>query len=107
MSIAGLLNQTIQIRSKSGYDAYGRENVGSATSVKARVQETTKRVMAPTGTLITIDAVAYVPGDTTVTTDDRVTHNSQEYKVYGVYTARDGEATVNHIKLNLIKWRQT
>ena len=107
MSIGGLLNQTIQIRAKSGYNEYGRESVAGAVSVQARVQETTKRVMEPGGNLITIDAIAYVPGDTTVSTDDRVTYDNQEYKVYGKYTARDGEAVANHIKLNLIKWRET
>jgi hypothetical protein len=106
MSLAGLMNQTITLYNQASYDAYGRETVGSGTSVKSRFQKTTKRKLEATGNLITIDAVAYVPADTSVNTDDRVTYGTDKYKVYGKYEAVDGAGNTHHIKLELLKWRE-
>lgn len=107
MSIRGLLNQTITIASKSGYNAYGRETVGTPTTVDARFQKQTKQKLLPNGSLITIEAICYVPSDTTVAVDDKVTHAGVNYKVYGIYGAVDGAGDTNHIKLELTKWRAT
>ena len=107
MSLAGLLNQTVTIYNKSRYDAYGHEVVGSGTSVKARFQETTKRKLLPNGNLLTIDGIVYVPSDTLVNTDDRLDYNSTKFKVYGKYSAIEGNGQVNHVKLEVIKWKET
>ena len=104
MSFAGLLNQTITIYPKTGYDAYGRESVGTGVSVKSRFQATTRRRLLPDGSLITIVGIVYVPSDTAVETDYRIDYLSENYKVYGKYLAIDGEGTTHHIKLELVKW---
>jgi hypothetical protein len=107
MTPAGLLNQTLTLYSKSSYDSYGREVVGTGSSVKCRVQETTKQKLLPNGSLITINAIAYVPGGTTIAIDDRIDVGTTKYKVYGIYNAVDGSGDTNHIKLELTKWRET
>lgn len=107
MALAGLLNQTITLYLKSSYNAYGREVVGSGTDYLARVQQTTKQKLSPTGSLITIDAIVYLDPSVSVNIDDRIAFDSQQYKVYGKYTAVDGAGKTNHIKLELVKWRQT
>lgn len=107
MSFIGLLNQSLTIYNKSSYNEQGREVVGSGTTVYGRVQQTTKRKLEATGNLITIDAIAYVPSTTTVNTDDRIDFSGQKYKVYGKYSAIDGQGNTHHIKLELIKWRET
>lgn len=104
--IAGLFNQTITVYSKSGYDAYGRETVGAGTDVQCRFQRSTKRRLMPNGSLAVIDAVCYVPADTTVATDDRVTYDSTDYKVYIIDDAVGGNGDTHHIKLELIKWQR-
>jgi hypothetical protein len=73
MSVNGLMNQTITIASKSGYDAYGRVTTSTETTIKARVQQTTKQKFLANGDVILISAIAYVPSDTTVEIDDAVT----------------------------------
>lgn len=105
MSLIGLLNQTISIAGKSSYNSEGREIVGSGTSVKCRFQQTTKRRLMPNGNLQTIDAIVYVPGTTTVTTDDKVTYAAVTYKVFSIYAAINGQGNVDHYKLELIKWQ--
>lgn len=107
MSINGLLNQTITIYPKSGYNAYGRESVGTGVSVKSRFQKQTKQKLLPNGSLITIEAIVYVPPTTTVNIDDKVTYGSIDYKVYGIYGAVDGVGVTSHIKLELVKWKAT
>ncbi|MBN2263077.1 MAG: hypothetical protein JW735_09195 [Prolixibacteraceae bacterium] len=107
MAINGLLNQTISLYTKSGYNAYGRENVGAATSVKSRFQKQAKQKLLPNGSVIMIEAIAYVPSDTTVAIDDKVTYSSVDYKVYGIYTAVEGTGNTHHLKLELVKWKAT
>lgn len=107
MSINGLLNQQITIASKTGYNAYGRESVGSGATVQARFQKNVKQKLLPNGSLITIEATVYVPSDTVVVVDDKVTYGGVDYKVYGIYTAVDGTGKTNHLKLELVKWKAT
>lgn len=105
MSVGNLLNQTISIYNKSSYDEYGRLTVGSATSVKARFQPQTKRILAPNGDVLTISAIAYVPSDTTVNTDDKIVYDSNTYKVITKYPTPNGKGNTHFIKLELIKWQ--
>ena len=105
MSLNGLLNQTLSVYNKSSFDAYGREVVGTATDIKARVQQTTKQRLLPTGALITIEIVAYVKSDASVNVGDRIKYDSKYYKVYGRYAAVDDTGNVDHYKLELTKWQ--
>jgi len=104
MTLLGLLNQSITIYAKSGYDAYGRASMGASVAVSARVQEKTIRRLLPNGNIVTILIIVYVPAGTAVNTDDKVTFSGRDYKVYGKYSAVDGAGDTNHIKLELIKW---
>lgn len=105
MSFLGLLNQTVTIYSKSGYDAYGRETVGSGSGVSARVQKTTKRKLLDNGSLVLIVAECWLPPETTVNVDDRVVFGDDSYKVFNKYEAINDNGGTHHIKLELIKWQ--
>jgi|SRR3990167_2329743 len=107
MGINSLLNQTISIYSKSGYNAYGRETVGTATSVQSRFQKKTKQKLLPNGSVIMIEAICYISSDTTIAVDDKITYGGVDYKVYGIYAAVDGSGDTNHYKLELTKWKAT
>lgn len=107
MSVNALFNQQITIASKTGYNAYGRETVGSGTTVQSRFQKSNKQRLLPNGSLITIEAIVYVPSDTVVVIDDKVTYGGVDYKVYGIYTAVDGQGRTNHLRLELTKWKAT
>lgn len=107
MSINGLLNQQITIASKTGYNAYGRETVSTETTVQSRFQKQTKQRLLPNGSVIVIEAICYVPSDTTVVVDDKISFGSVDYKVFGIYSAVDGSGDTDHLKLELIKWKAT
>lgn len=102
-----LFNQTIAISSKTGYDREGRETVGTATNVQARIQATTKQRLLPNGSMTTIVAIAYVPFDTTVEIDDKVLWNNYAYKVFGRYATPGYDGNATFIKLELIRWLQS
>lgn len=103
--IKGLLNQTISVQGKTGYDVFGRETHDTASNVKCRFQKSPIQRLLPNGSLITIEAVVYVADDADVDIDDRVTFDSEDYKVYGKYQAVDGLGNTNHYKLELTKWQ--
>lgn len=105
MSLNGLLNQTITIYSKSGYDAYGRPSVGSGSDVEARFQPKSIRKIQPNGDVLAIDAIAYVNANADVVTDDKISFNSQNYRVLNVYPVPDKFGNVHHHKLELLKWQ--
>jgi hypothetical protein len=113
MSINGLLNQTITITSKTGYNEYGREVVSGAVSVKSRFQTTSKlnyNPAQPGGNLASLKQIVakvYVPSDTVVAIDDKVTYDGNDYKVDGIYYGVDGTGRKNHIKLELTNWKAT
>ena len=105
MSFLGLLNQSASLYSKTGFDAYGRETVGSATTIDCRMQKTTKRKLLENGSLALIVAECWVPADTTVSVDDRIVFASESFKVFAKYEAITGTGATHHIKLDLIKWQ--
>jgi len=107
MSLNGLLNQEITIYGKTGHNRYGREVVGVGSTTNSRFQATTKRILTSTGEMMTIDAICYAPADTVVEPDDRVDYDGQKYKVFGRYKTIDGTGNIHHIRLELIKWRET
>lgn len=107
MNPTALFNQSASLYTKSGYDGEGRETVGSATDLICRAQETTKRRLMPNGSLVEIALILYVPATTVVNTDDKITYNSNDYKVFSKYSAVDGTGAVNHLKLECTKWQAT
>ena len=100
-----LLNQTVSIYTTSSHDRYGRETVGSATDYSARVQVGTKTRLLANGEVITIEAICYVLSTTTVVTGDKLTYDSVNYRVHGIYKPIDDSGNVHHIKLELVKWQ--
>lgn len=105
MSYLGLLNQRLTIYDKTAYTADGREVLDGGRVVKGRLQEATKRRLMPNGTVLTIDAIAYLPSDVAITTDTKITYSSTTYKVIGIYKAVDGTGNVHNIKAELVKWQ--
>lgn len=107
MSLTGLMNQTITLYAKTGLDKYGRESYSTSSTVKCRFQRKSSTRMVPTGATAevkVIEAIVYLPADTTINIGDKVTYESVNYKVFGRYDAVDGSGGTNHIKVELTKW---
>lgn len=104
MSIASLLNQTITLYSQSGYDEFGDPSFGDGSSVAARFEAATKRILLPNGQTLTIDAEAFVKSSVTVATEDKVLYDSNYYKVVDIFKVPDAVGNTHHKELRLIKW---
>lgn len=104
MSLKGLLNQDITIYVKTALNKYGRESYNAGTSAKARVQLTNKTRLLPNQQTVIVTAIVYVEPSVSVNTGDKIVFNSEDYKVYGKYSAVDGSGNTNHLKLELTKW---
>ena len=107
MSLSGLLNQTATLYNKSSYSADGRENLGSGSSIRVRLQPKAKRVLMPDGSVLTIDAIAFAKASETINTDDKITYNSITYKVVDAYPVPGMNGQTHHQELRLQKWQLT
>lgn len=112
MSLTGLLNQTITIYPITGYSDDGRESVSAGVSAKARFQATSKRNLQPKfidgkSTVVEVNAIAYVPADTVVEEDYKVSYSGVDYKVVTKYAVPGANGVTDHIKLELQKWQST
>lgn len=104
MSFDGLLNQSITTYPRTSYDEYGREVVGSATTLSCRFQRKTKQRLAPNGSVIVIDAIVFVPTASDIDTGDKVTYDGADYKVISRYDSVDGDGNTHHLTLEVAKW---
>lgn len=105
MTIAGLMNQTLTLYNRSGRGGDGRPSFGAGTSINARLQPKTKRKLLGNGDVLTIDAMAFVPADTTIASDDKVTAGGITYRVVEVYPVPGGNGATHHKEVNLVKWQ--
>lgn len=106
MSFVSLLNQQVTIYNKSSYDAYGREQFGSGTTVNCRVEVANKVKLLPNGETATIDAMAFTPPTTAVSIDDKITYDSNNYKVLNKEVVVGADGNTHHYELELAKWNQ-
>lgn len=104
MSLNSLFRQSISIYNKSSLDRFGREQVGSATTVSARFQKVSKVRYKPDGTQYIIEGIVYVPSNTTINEGDKIAYNSVNYRVHGISLPIDGTGNTHHKKLEVTKW---
>lgn len=105
MSIQRLFNQTGTLKTRSGYDQYGKEVQNAGTTVNCRFQEVVKTRIHPDGSVEDIDAKAFVPPATNVNAGDHFIFNSIDYRVLYVNSVVDGRGTLHHYELRLTKWQ--
>lgn len=104
MSLTGLLNQTVSLYTRTSYDRYGREVVGSSVDYYGRVQEVSKSKLLPNGQTIIISLIVYIKPTVSININDKITYNSVNYKVFSVTKPVDGSGVLHHIKLECTRW---
>jgi hypothetical protein len=101
MSIDAFFNQEVTHYPSTGVDKYGRETDGTAETLLARFQTTSRSKLAANNQVVTIDALCFVGPDSDVDIDDRIDYGGIIYRVTGVYGAVDGDGATHHKKLEL------
>lgn len=99
--IGNYLNQSVTIKSKTGYDKFGKPTTASSITAKARFQEKRKRMVAQ-GVEFFTDAILFLGANTTVNLDDVVTFESANYKVVEVASKRGFGGKVDHKEVLLV-----
>lgn len=105
MAFNSLLNQTITHYPKSSLDGYGRENVGSASTLKARVQLTTKSRLISTGETVLIELIVFLKGTESVNNGDKIIYSGVTYKVFSKKTGVGRNGDSHHLELECTKWQ--
>lgn len=105
MSLTSLMRQRVAVSNVSGFSEYGRETYGTPAYIFARVQLTTRQRWDPSGKPVTIAMVAYLPKDTVVAVQDKISYQGVAYRVFGLAEAIGGDGQVSHIKVECIKWK--
>ena len=105
MSFQSLLNQSITISNKSGYDRYGKETTTGNTVVSARVEVKNQVKLLGNGETYVVNAIAFLPSTTTVNIDDKISYNGVDYKVLNKELVKQANGTTHHLELELRLWQ--
>lgn len=100
-----LRRQSVTLYNSSAKDRYGRDTFGAGSTEKVRLNEKTRNIFKPNGETITILANCYMRPDVTISIDDKVTYDGNDYKVFSKKIVRDDKANTHHVKVELIKWQ--
>ena len=100
----GLMSQTVTIARRSSRDRYGKSTFGAAVSSPARFELSEKRRLLPNGDLVIIAGRVFLPADVSVDTDDRLTYDSVNYRVFSVDTIAGGSGKTHHLELDVTRW---
>lgn len=106
MPIDTYLNQQVQIKSKTGFDKYGKPTTGSASTIEARFLEKQNIFKDDNGKEYTTDAELWILPTQTITLEDVITVNSINYKVARIDARRDINGSIDHRKAFLIKTKE-
>lgn len=104
MSFQGLLNQTVVIYNRGGFDRYGKGTFTTGASYPARVQPIKKDVLQPDGELVNLNLKVFLKGDVVVTNDDKLVYGGDSYKVITRREGTLGNGTIHHLTLWLTGW---
>ncbi len=105
MSINSLLNQAVTIQIKTTRSRYGDAAFTGNISTTARVELCTKTIMGPNKELTPIDAIIFLRADETISAEDKITHNTIDYRVIKKDVMVDGRGRTRHIEVKAQKWR--
>jgi hypothetical protein len=104
MALQNFLNQTGTLKSRTGYDQYGKEVQAAGTSVACRFQETTKTIIKSDGSTEPIDAYAFFDPSISVNAGDHFTFGGVDYRVMTNNLVVDGRGLAHHSEVGLQKW---
>lgn len=106
MPIDTYTNQAVQIKSKTGFDKYGKPTTGTASSIRARFVEKPKLFKDANGHEYMTDAELWVLPTQTINLEDVVVVSSVNYKVSKIENRRDISGDIDHKKAYLTKTQQ-
>jgi hypothetical protein len=83
-------NDALTIFLESSKDEYGREAWGTGTAVNGRFVESSHSLRNSKGEVITADALAHLPDDTSIEIGSKVVFDGSSYKAIKIDKPKDG-----------------
>jgi hypothetical protein len=82
-------NDALTIYNETTKDEYGRESWGAGVAVNGRFVESSHTLRNAKGEVITADALAHLPDDTTINIGSKVVFNGSNYRVIKIDSPKD------------------
>lgn len=105
MAIQDFFNQPGTLKSRTGYDQYGKEVQTAGVSVSCRFQNKQRTVLNPDGSVETFDAYAFFDSSVNINAGDHFNFGGIDYRVFDVNGVSDGKGLAHHNEVNLQKWQ--
>jgi len=91
------------VNTSQKFDRYGKPNYSSSETIKVRLRECFKRMVDRDGNNFTIDAEMWLLPTQSLNLEDKITYESEDYKVFKIDIPRKLSGSKNHKKAFLIK----
>ena len=101
MTVEGLMQQTVTVKPRSGYDAYGQPESGTSVSYSARIEPTNEAVIDINGATVVASLVIFMPSSATIAPEDSVNYDGKDWRVLTVAEAVKGSGTVSHLEVKV------
>lgn len=105
--IQGLMNQSLRVYGRTGFDRYGVQEGNSGVTVRCRFQLTSKTITTKENEREPVDGIVFVGPDVVVDVGDRVRYDSRDYRVLRVAVQVGGTGRTHHKELMVQLWKLT
>lgn len=99
-----LMNQVIEVRSKTGLDRYGSNTLGTSREVRCRFEFAQRTIVTVDHEREPIDGRVFIPASETVNVGDQCIYKNIEYRVMRVADQVGGNGKTNHFELLVQLW---
>jgi hypothetical protein len=106
MPVNNYLNQTVTLKTKSGFTLEGKPNLGVGASIVARFQDKQTRLVDDKGNEYVTDAEVWLKPTQTVNLEDVIVYGSVNYKIVRIDTKRDLGGKIHHKKALVVKTKE-
>lgn len=104
--IESYLNQSVTIKSKTGFDVAGKPTLSTGAAIAARFQHKTKTMRNDQGLEYIVDAELWVKPDQAIALEDVITYESANYKVVKIDDKRNLSGQTSHKKALLTRTKE-
>lgn len=104
--IENYLNQSVTIKSKTGFDLEGKPTTSAGVAIAARFQHKTKTLRNDQGLEYTVDAELWTKPEQAIALEDVITYESVNYKVVKIDDKRGLNGKTSHKKALLTRTKE-
>lgn len=104
--IESYLNQSVTLKSKTGFNLEGKPNTSAGVTIAARFQHKTKTLRNDQGVEYVIDAEMWAKPDQALALEDVLTYEGVNYKIVKIDDKRNLSGITSHKKALLTRTKE-